>query len=232
MDDFEKYILVQFSKAVENIHHSPYAIGLDIYCVDDDLRKPAVRMITNTYCHAKAHSPEGRKTRMGDADSALEALWNNSYWIWKTEVSIGNEYISYEGDFRDEEGIILRKKWVESLGLWYEDEYKESNFEDALDIGDKINEHFDELCLKLAKTLHPVIATHLMTELPIIFFNRESPDHESMALTFLANSHHLLVDYARFIRAYCGDVWGDLMEENISKEELNLTSLFEMWKNC
>ena len=44
---------------------------------------------------------------------ALEALWNNSYWDWKTEVAVGNQYCSFEGDYHDAEGIALRKKWME-----------------------------------------------------------------------------------------------------------------------
>jgi len=227
MGEFEKYLFAEFSKAVINLRHSPYALGLEIYCVDDDLRQPAVRLITNTYEHAKAHSPENRKRRRGDADSALEALWNNSYWHWRTEVTVGNEHISFEGDYRDTEGIVLRKKWIQSLGLWYEDNFEELNFDKALEIGGKIIEYFDELCLKLAKNLHPVIVASLKAELPIIFFNRESPDHESMGLTFLSNPSNLLIEYARFIRVYCGDEWGDFMERNVNKDELTYSSLYK-----
>jgi hypothetical protein len=227
MDEFEAYLFSEFNKAIINLHHSPFAVGLDIFCVDDDLRQPAVRLITNTYEHARAHSPDKRKKRRGDADSALEALWNNSYWQWRTEATVGNEYVSFEGDFRDAEGIELRKKWIQSSGLWYEDDFEESNFDEALEIGGKINERFDELCLKLAKQMHPVIAANLKAELPIIFFNRESPDHESMGLTFLANPPQLLVEYARFIRTYCGDEWGDFMERIVDKDKLTYSSLYK-----
>jgi hypothetical protein len=65
MDEFEKYLLSRFSSAIDNLHHFPYAVGMNIYCVDDDLRQPAVRLITNTLEHAKAHSPENREKKGG-----------------------------------------------------------------------------------------------------------------------------------------------------------------------
>ena len=221
MDEFEKYVFTQFAEAAKKIHHSPYAIGLDIYCIDDDLRKPTVRMLTNTHGHAEKHFPGCKRQRKGDASSELEALWNHSYWNWKTEVTVGNEYVLFEGDYHDTKGIILRKKWIESLGLWYEDELEESNFDEALELGRKINEFFDELCLKLARSLHPI----LNTDLPIIFFNRESPDNETIILTFLANPRHLLDGYIAFIREGCGNSYAEFLEQDIDKSQLNYLSL-------
>jgi hypothetical protein len=221
MDEFEKYVFTEFTNAVKNLQHAPYAIGLDIYCVDDDLRKPAVRLLTNTHDHAEKHFPNGERQRRGDAFSELEALWNNSYWNWKTEVTVGNEYSSFEGDYHDAKGIVLRKKWIESLGLWYEDQFEESNFDEALEIGGKINEYFDELCLKLARSLHSV----LKTDLPIIFFNRESPDNETIILTFLANPRHLLDGYIAFIREGCGNDYAEFLEQDIDKSQLSYLSL-------
>ena len=213
MGEFENYLLLKFSNAILKMRHSPYAIGMDIYWVEDDLRRPAVRLITNTREHAKAHSPEQRKRRAGDAFSALEALWNHSFWDWKTEATVGNEYCSFVGDYYDSEGISLRKAWIQSLGLWYENEFEESDFDSALELGSKIIEHFDELCLWSARELHPVILKKFRTDLPIIFFNRESPNEESMGLTRQANHSRLLSGYASFIRAYCGVEWGDFIEK-------------------
>lgn len=227
MDEFENYLFAEFSKAIVNLRHSPYALGLFLLYEEDDLRRPSVRMVTNTYEHAKAHSPENRKPRSGDAYSNLEALWNNSYWLWKTEAAVGIEYLSFEGDYYDIEGITLRKNWIRSLGLWYEDEFEETNFDKALEIGGRINENFDEACLRLAKKLHPVIVQNLKVDLPIIFFNRECEEHESMGLTFLANSSHLLKEYARFVREYCGDEWGDFMEKDVNKDLLTYSSLYK-----
>lgn len=225
MHNFETYLFAEFENAIGNLHHSPYAIGLHLYCGDDDLRKPAVRMLTNTYEHAKAHSPEGRKQRRGDASSTLEALWNNSYWDWRTEIAVGNEYFSFEGDYHDKEGITLRKKWIESLGLWYEDEFDESHFDEALDIGGEIIENFDELCLKLARSLHSVIRVKLKTELPIIFFNRESPDEETITLTALANPRYLLDGYIAFIKQDCIEGSAKFLEQDIDKSQLSYLSV-------
>jgi hypothetical protein len=228
MDPFSEYIFSTMERAILGLHPEDiYALGLHIFCVDDDLRCPAVYLWTNTLAHARLHSPENREKRRGDAYHYHEAMWNESYWIWKTLATVGNVYLSYEGDYFDQTGIELRKAWIEGSGLWYDDELEENDFDAALEIGGKIVREFDELCLDVARKLHPVIQKKFQKDLPIIFFNRESPDHESIAMTFLANPSELLEGYALFICTDCGEEWAEFFKQEIDKASTPLSSLLD-----
>ena len=232
MNDFEKHHFAEFKNGIANIKHTPYAFGLYIFCEEDDLRRPTVRLNTNTYEHANAHFLESKRKvleskRKGHTDSLLDALWTDAYWIEKTEASVGCKYISFTGDRVDEKGIFLRKQWIQELGLWFEDSFEETNFEESLDIGVKIVDHYYDLCVRLARYLHPFIANKFNTELPIIIFNRECPNDESIELTFLANPSYLLEGYITYIRACCDEESAKFLEQNVDKTNLTYALLKE-----
>ena len=231
MNPFSDYMFATFEKAILGLDSEGiYALGLRILCVEDDLRYPSVRLWMNTISHVRLHSPENRKKRKGDAYNFLEAMWSDSYWISRTLATVGNVYLSFEGDYFDQTGIVLRKAWIESLGLWYDDELRHNNYEKALAIGSKINERFDKLGLNIARELHPVIQRKFQKDLPIIFFSRESPDHESIALTFLANPSELIEGFTQFICTDCGESWSGLFKLNIDKTKTSLTSLLDYFR--
>ena len=96
------------------------------------------------------------------------------------------------------------KEWIKSLGLWFEDEFEEKKFEDALELGGQINANFDEICVYTAKDLHKVIQKRFGKDLPIIFFNREGDDPESIEMTLEANDSYLLDGFTDYLVAYCG----------------------------
>ena len=228
MKTFAEHLFTSLEKGLQSLDpNDVYAIGLQILCEEDDLRRPALRLLANTRANAAAHSPINGQGGRGIASDAMEAQWADAFWTEKCLAGVGIEYPWFEGEAADKAGLPLRKAWIKGLGLWYSDSLEEKDFEAAMQLGEQIGAQFDELCLDAARRLHAVITARCGHDLPIIFFSRESPDHESIALTFLANPNELLGGYAAFIRSSCGEQWASLFGSRIDKQKTSLAELLQ-----
>jgi hypothetical protein len=184
-----------------------YAAGILVLNDDDDLRKPTLRLVYNTYTQSKSKFPtsmnEGNH-KLDVAISELEAMWNFPFWLWRIHAAICTDSIAFDGDVIDYQGISLRNEWIKSLGLWYDDKFEENNFEDSLELGGQIGRYFDELCVNVAKDLHKIIDGKFGRDIPIIFFNREGTAPEAIEMTLAANDLKTLNGFADYIKEYCG----------------------------
>ncbi|NPA27379.1 MAG: hypothetical protein GXO36_07270 [Chloroflexi bacterium] len=214
---FEEYCFAHFARAIQSWDPRAgiYAIGLEIQNVEDDLRRPMVRLLRNTWAHARLHAPGdadvdlpaaclrlahvGSCFQQNKASSEMEALWCRAFWDFTTYATVGCEYPSFKGDYIDPIGLALRDAWVRSLGLHEraesEADHPDATLEDDLELIVK----FNKLCLRVARRLQPVIRAHFKRPIPIIFFNREGCDDETVALTWFANEKASIEGYLAFI---------------------------------
>jgi hypothetical protein len=229
------YMFTTFAQAINHLPPAPYALAFDITFAQDDLRCPVVRLFANYETYAISKYPENNPNGKWRASSHLEAIWGSAIWEMRTLATVGNQSAgegSFEGDYVDEKGMALRKKWVQALGLWYEDELENTNFDQAFEIGGKIIPLFDDLCLSVARRLHPVVIEHFQTDLPILFFNGEgNSDMETVSLALLANPSALLKGYGEFLRETAGVEYENFVMQDFDKENYTYTS-FCQEENC
>ncbi len=246
---FEEYVSDTLSTAVSRWTPDPdiYAVGLYTYCEEDDLRRPAVRLIRNTLPHARLHSPSGGHKELpsicrsrgkvgccvqsGEASSFLEASWSFFFWDCMTYAAVGTEFPAFPGDCVDCHGIQLRQMWIYELGLWYDDEFEERCFEESLDRGGDICMEFYKLCLRVGQKLFDCLASKFGRDIPVVFFNREALTHETMALTFLANPLNAIQQYIEYVCDSIRDDWRwrfDLLDRNIERTADNLEFVMQM----
>ena len=226
--ELAEYMFTTFAQAINHLPPAPYALAFDITFAQDDLRRPVVRLFANYETYAISKYPENDRSGKWRASSHLEAIWGSAIWEMRTLATVGNQYAgegSFDGDYVDKKGMALRKKWVQALGLWYEDELKNTNFDQAFEIDGKIIPLFDDLCLSVARRLHPVVIEHFQTDLPILFFGCEgNSDMETVSLALLANPSTLLKGYGEFLREMCGVEYENFVTQDFDKENYTYTS--------
>ena len=222
------YMFAAFAQAIHHLPPAPYALAFDISNEEDDLRRPVVRLFANYETYAISKYPENDRSGKWRASSHLEAIWGSAIWEMRTLATVGNQYVgkgSFDGDYVDKKGMALRKKWVQALGLWYEDELENTNFDQAFEIGGKISFFFDDLCLSVARRLHPVVIEHFQTDLPILFFGCEGNfDMETVSLALLANPSTLLKGYGEFLREMAGVEYEEFVTQDFDKGNYTYTS--------
>ncbi len=71
---FEEYVCAHLARAIQawDTRADIYAIGLHLTDVEDDFRRPMVRLIRNTRAHAQLHSP--RQDEKADLPAACMRL--------------------------------------------------------------------------------------------------------------------------------------------------------------
>ncbi len=207
MHDFETYIFKTFAQTIRTWNAS---IAGDIYALaflalndDDDLRRPTVRLLYNTEAEWRrqcecANAPG--VPRLCQPTSPAEARWNHPFWLQTAQASIGTTYPDFGSPF-DSEGIALREAWIKQQKLWYDDLFQEKAFEQALELGGRICEQFDQMCVRVATQLRDggILREVFGRDVPIIFFDREALSPQAIALTYQANPQTLIAEYSAFV---------------------------------
>ncbi len=219
---FEEYVFNQFAQAIRRWHAKDevHVHGFYILDEEDDGRRSVVRLMRNTRAHAQLHTKRFNQTlpvpeaclsygkvldckQDGQTDDWNEALWSLAFWDSAVYAVVGCEYPAFKGDYVDPEGLALRKDWVVSLGLWYED--GELDPDEAISRSVDIYWEFLKLCIRVARRLKPLLRERFGQPLPIIFFDREIYTHESFTCTYFANEAEELDGFIDFICDYTGD---------------------------
>jgi hypothetical protein len=146
VSDFEEHANHSVAAALEaiplSIADDTYVVSLLVYDDEDDPRRPTLTVGTNSEAQVDATTPR--------ASSPDEARWNFAYWLQDDLFSVGG--------WGDQDGVRLRRSWIEELGLWYSDEDEKRDFDAAMDVGTRITDQFVELAVRLAQRLHGQIA--------------------------------------------------------------------------
>ena len=196
MNEFETYIFEAFARTIRSWNASDvegvYALAFLILNDDDDLRRPTVCLLYNT-------DTEWKRQRDKCADPA-EARWNHPFWLQTAQASIATSYPDFGCQY-DTKGILLREAWIRQQGLWYDDQFKEEHFEQALEIGGRICGRFDQMCVRVATQLRDdgTMQDVFARDLAIIFFDREALSPQAIELTHRANPKNLISEFSAFI---------------------------------
>jgi len=195
MHELETYIFKTFAQAIRtwsaSVTEDIYALAFLILNDDDDLRCPTVCLLYNT---------ETEWQRQRDRSNPAEARWNHAFWLETAQASIATTYPDFGSPY-DVKGIALREAWIKQQGLWYDDQFGGDDFEQALELGGRICEQFDEMCVRVATQLRDagILREVFGHDVPIIFFDREALSPQAIALTHQANPQTLIAEYSAFI---------------------------------
>jgi hypothetical protein len=162
-----------------------YVVSFLVYDEDDDPRLPTLTVGTNTNARVEASVP-----RAWDAD---EARWNYAFWL--------QDDLSVIGDFEiDPDGAGLRRRWIESMSLWYSDELEERDFDAAMALAQGITHEFVELAVRLGQRLHSTGVIERVFGRPIPVLIHELEYYPEIAeQTERANPPGLTDEFSRWV---------------------------------
>jgi hypothetical protein len=143
----------------EDICRDIYAISFFIYDADDDPRCPTLTLGYNTN--------EQLKSVASGASDTGEVKWNYAFWLQNVEAVVG-----------DKSDEPLRERWIRGLGLWYEDEMLDEDFDRTLELDEVITKKFVELAVSVSRKLHAagVIEKQFSRQIPILIHEYEYYD--------------------------------------------------------
>ncbi len=153
VSDFPTYLR---SKAIEGLSTLADAERADTYVVsfyvhddNDDPRFPILTVGTNTEQQVQmvTQPPSGsvRPHKWWSPTDETEARWNFAFWRQNEIAVIGDEII-------DPAGAQLRRSWLESQGLWFDDGDFDSD--DWMPRAEAVTKAFVGLCVDTVKELH------------------------------------------------------------------------------
>ena len=169
MNDFERFAYEQICTALANVDTGVgpdiYALSFYVFDIDDDPRYPVLQLGYNTLARARACAPS--------ASSAEEAKWNFAFWLQNELKFIGEP---------ETQGGLLLEGYLKASGLWYSDGDEEADFDQCMQIADRITSYFVEACVRIAQALHTtgVIERKFSTPIPIIVHELEYYDEIAM----------------------------------------------------
>jgi hypothetical protein len=144
-----------------------YAISFFKSNADDDLRRPMITIGYNTKSRWISCTPKaGQEPAWPIASDSDEAKWNFAFWLQNEDLVIGgHEYNPVE-------------RWVRQLPFYYTDAQEDSDFDKALELGEKIQEKFMNIVIAHSQKLHQegIITGKFGTEIPIIIHELEYYD--------------------------------------------------------
>ncbi len=143
----------------EDICRDIYAISFFIYDEEDDPRYPTLTLGYNTNEQLKSVA-----SRYSDAE---EAKWNYAFWLQNVEAVVG-----------DKSDAPLRERWIRGLGLWYEDDMLDEDFDRTLQLDEVITKKFVELAVSVSRKLHAtgVFEKQFSRQIPILIHEYEYYD--------------------------------------------------------
>lgn len=168
MDELRDYVYQSIKNEIESwddeVIKDIYAISLYISNPEDDPRRPMVTLGFNTL--TQLHES------LAHASDEHEAKWNYAFWLQNEELVVGDNY----GENPEDAERITN--WVKEMGCYYTDEQEEINFEDILELGERITEAFVEMCVDISKQLHDngVIKKKFGKEIPVLVHELEYYD--------------------------------------------------------
>lgn len=135
-----------------------YALSFFIYDNEDDPRQPTLTVGYNTEAQWKKSIP--------NASSSDEAKWNYAFWLQNEISSFGQPGSS---------SAQTVSEWVRALGLAYSDQEEEDNFDECMELGEQITNHFVQTICQVAKNLHEsgIITTVFGRPIPILIHELE-----------------------------------------------------------
>jgi hypothetical protein len=117
-----------------------YVVSLSLNNEEDDPRKP--------YLYVRLNTEQQVARTVDRAGDLAEAKWNAAYWQDEPFV-----FLLINGE--DPNGGLLRREWIEQLGLGYTDEQEEEAELAWLDQrAGALDEKFEELMVGVVRRLH------------------------------------------------------------------------------
>lgn len=165
-----------------------YAISFYVEHEDDDPYLGVLKVGYNTTQHWKR--------AISDASDDAEAKWNYAFWPQDIHVAIGSSTEYGSDDGRDADGIELRERWLETLGL-----NLDTDDEEEIDENDeRLVQAFVDQCVSAAKRLHEsgVIRETFGRDVPILVHELEYYDRIAEQ-TRRANPDGLTADFEAWI---------------------------------
>ncbi len=110
VEDFPGYLRERVVDGLRSLvvaqRDDTYVVSFFVYDEQDDPRLPTLTVGTNTESQVRLHDDEG---------DDLEVRWNYAYWQQDELSVVGAEAT-------DPVGVQLRRSWLDSQGLWFEDD--------------------------------------------------------------------------------------------------------------
>ena len=98
------------------------------------------------------------------------------------------------------EYLRTRKEWIQSLGFWWTDKQEQEDFDSMVELGQKIMDHFVELCITVAKRLHDDGVISRSSGRPVPILVHELEYHDGIAdATRRANPTGLTKEFEKWI---------------------------------
>jgi len=152
MSDFPEYLR---SKAVEGLQRLSDAERADVYVVSffvydeyDDPRLPVLTVGANTERQVQfaTDPPPGfvKPNPWWTPTDEAEARWNYAFWLQNELAVVGDEAA-------DQHGAGLRRSWLETLDLWF-DEFDYTS--EAFERGELITKKFVDVCVATVQDIH------------------------------------------------------------------------------
>ncbi len=187
MNEFEKFAYDEICTALANVDTSVnpdiYVLSFYVFNIDDDPRYPVLQLGYNTLAHAMASAPS--------ASGIEEAKWNFAFWLQNELKFIAEP---------ETPGRLLLEGQLKSSGLWYSDEEEEADFDQCMQIADRITAYFADACVRIAQALHAtrVIERTFSKPVPIVVHELEYCDEIAMQ-TCRANPPGLTTEFENWI---------------------------------
>lgn len=187
MNEFEKFAHDEICTALANVdtrgNPDIYVLSFYVFDIDDDPRYPVLQLGYNTLAHAMACAPS--------ASGAEEAKWNFAFWL-QNEL----KFIAEPGT----QGRLLLEGHLKASGLWYSDEEEEEDFDQCMQIADRITAYFLDACVRIAQALHEtgMIERTFSKPVPIVVHELEYYDEIAMQ-TCRANPPGLTKEFENWI---------------------------------
>ncbi|MTW12531.1 hypothetical protein GM658_18135 [Pseudoduganella eburnea] len=187
MNDFEKFAFDEICTVLGNVDTRVdpdiYALSFFVFEIDDDPRYPVLQVGYNTLAQANACA--------SSASSAEEAKWNFAFWLQ-------NE-LKFIGEPGTQAGMLLEDH-LKARGLWYSDEEEAADFEQCMQMADRITACFVEACVRIVQALHAsgVIERKFSKPIPILVHELEYYEEIAMQ-TQRANPSGLAKEFENWI---------------------------------
>jgi len=163
MNTFTDYVYERVRQGIQAIPPGAvddiYAVSFYFWAEDDQPRQMTLTVSYNT------NSQVGDS--IDDASGEVEARWNYAFWLQEgAEICVIGE---------DRKDADARRRWLESIGLWYTDEEAESDADRCFELDEQIMDALVGVCATVAQRLHAagVITTKFGRPTPIIVHELE-----------------------------------------------------------
>ncbi|MFE9574535.1 hypothetical protein ACFYMW_39510 [Streptomyces sp. NPDC006692] len=188
---FQDHLRALATQAVASISTAEaegiYVVSFFIDNERDDPRQPTLTIGYNTETQFRRN--------IGDASDEAEARWNYAFWLQNELTVIGDLT-------RDPDGAAARRRWINELGLWYDEPANPEDWVSTVgSTAARIEANFKQACVQLARGLHDdgVIATILGRPVPVVLHELEY--YEAIARrTEAANPPGLADDFTAWVR--------------------------------